>query len=137
MDNLDKYSDPKVHDVIPRMFKHNSIGEIKRYIEENFEEIKNASSVSQRNMLACWAAENNRKDVLKYLFEKDLMKNDDVIKKWISHTTKLTSDERNSMNRFLDSLESDPNDFSKDEPNLFNTNTNESSRIKNFKDFKS
>lgn len=58
-----------------------------------------------RNMPMAWAAENNRKDFMEYMIGLGVNTGFNAIKKWISHTTKFTSDaEKKGMMDYIDSL---------------------------------
>lgn len=58
-----------------------------------------------RNMPMSWAAENGRKDFMEYMIGLGVNTGFGAIKKWISHTTKLSKpDEKQEMMDYIDGL---------------------------------
>lgn len=58
-----------------------------------------------RNMPMSWAAENNRKDFMDYMIELGVKTNFAAVRKWVSHTTKFSSEaDKKSMMDYIDSL---------------------------------
>ncbi len=58
------------------------------------------------NGYATFAATYNRKDVIKYLFDNGLLKNDqlDSLSRWASHSGKLNEQERKEMVNYINNF---------------------------------